>query len=123
MVAAGGAVGTSARHLLTVGFGPATQPWAVMIINIAGALLLGLLLQTLARRGPDRGRLRRLRLLVGTGMLGGFTTYSTLAVDLMGFLRDGAVGLATLYGLGSLLLGVAAAALGVRLGRRRGGDR
>ncbi len=115
VVAAGGAVGTSARYLITEGFPSLAQPWAVMIINVIGALLLGILLEALACRGPDRGRLRRLRLLLGTGLLGGFTTYSTLAVDVMNFLQGGMVGAAIGYGLGSLLLGVAAAALGVRL--------
>jgi CrcB protein len=118
VVAAGGTVGTSARYLITQASPSSVQPWVVMIINIAGALLLGILLEALARRGPDRGRLRTLRLLLGTGVLGGFTTYSTLAVDLMRFLQTGSVNAAISYGLSSLLLGVAAAALGVRLASR-----
>jgi CrcB protein len=121
VVAAGGAVGTSARYLITQASPSAAQPWVVMSINIVGALLLGILLEALARRGPDRGRLLTLRLLLGTGVLGGFTTYSTLAVDLMRFLQNGSVNAAIGYGLSSLLLGVAAGALGVRLASRRRG--
>jgi CrcB protein len=118
VVAAGGAVGTSARYLITQAAPPAAQPWSVLTINIVGALLLGILLEALARRGPDRGRLRTYRLLLGTGLLGGLTTYSTLAVDLMRFLQTGSVNAAIGYGLSSLLLGVAAAALGIRLAGR-----
>jgi CrcB protein len=88
-----------------------------VLVNVAGAFALGLLLAALARRGPDRGRRRMLRLLLGTGLLGGFTTYSTLAVDTAGLLGAGGL----VAGGGSALLtvvaGLGGAALGDRLGR------
>jgi fluoride ion exporter CrcB/FEX len=54
-------------------------PIATFGINVIGAFLLGVLLEFLADRSPDIGWSRRMRLAVGTGGLGGFTTYSALA--------------------------------------------
>ena len=119
IVAAGGAVGAAARYLLTEAFVPTlSQPMVTFMINIVGALLLGVLLEALACRGPDVGLRRALRLLLGTGVLGGFTTYSTLALDASGFLRAGQPLLMIGYGLGSVLLGLAAAAAGIVLAGR-----
>jgi CrcB protein len=127
LVALGGTVGTGAREALALTFpaAPGTLPVTIAVINVVGSFALGLLLESLLRRGPDAGRLRDLRLLVGTGVLGGFTTYSALAVDtglLLGGHGGGTLGL--VYALGSLVLGALAAAGGIALGgalaRRRG---
>src|SRR5699024_11239433 len=56
-------------------------PVGTFLANISGAFLLGLLVESLSRRGADHGRRRDLRLLLGTGLLGGYTTYSALAND------------------------------------------
>ena len=125
-VGIGGAVGTSARFLITeLSSARLSQPAATMIINILGSFLLGLLLEALACRGPDVGSRRLLRLLLGTGVLGGFTTYSTLALDVQSYLRQGQPLLAAGYGLGSIVLGLLAAAAGVWLATviHRGGRR
>ena len=122
LVFVGGAVGTSVRHLLEQAFPPRPGGWPVATfgINLAGALLLGVLLQALARRGPDVGGLRKARLLAGTGFCGGFTTYSTLALEVDRLGRGGHWPLALAYPVLSLALGVTASAAGVRLaGRRR----
>ncbi|MBD8062092.1 CrcB family protein [Oceanitalea stevensii] len=116
-VAAGGAAGAVARHLL-VGAG-GSSGWAVTLaVNVAGAFLLGLLLERLARGGPDTGR-RRLRLLLGTGALGGFTTYSGIAVEVLARLDAGSWAGAAGYGLGTVLAGLAACGAGVVVGARR----
>ena len=120
LVLAGGAVGTAAREavvLLVPSIGG--LPLAILLINLAGAFVLGALLEALQRRGPDEGRRRLLRLALGTGFCGGFTTYSTLAVGVAVPLTTGAGGLAVGYGLGSVLLGAVAAWLGVLVGSRR----
>jgi len=113
LVAAGGAAGTAVRvaaeaHLPR----PADLPLPTLVVNLAGALVLGALLEGLSRRGADRGRRRAARLLVGTGFCGGLTTYSTFAVEvdllLAGHLLAG-VG----YALLTVLLGLVAAAAGV----------
>lgn len=80
---------------------------------MSGAFCLGLVLTILARLGPDEGRRRDLRLTLGTGLLGGFTTYSLLAVQTLQRLPL----LGLIYGLASVVLGVAAAGIGVRAAR------
>ncbi|WP_425307633.1 CrcB family protein [Ammonicoccus fulvus] len=115
LVFAGGAVGTLARALLESAFpvGPGAFPWTTFGINIGGAFSLGLLLTVLARLGPDGGWRQAVRLGLGTGLLGGFTTYSLLAVETLQ--RLPLVGLG--YAIASVVLGVAAAGLGVRAAR------
>lgn len=93
------------------------------MVNVCGAFLLGLLLERLARSGPETARTRRLRLGLGTGVLGGFTTYSALALELHDLLGAVQIGAATAYGLGSVCAGLVACAAGVALGARGGPGR
>lgn len=116
LVFLGGAVGTGLREALALTF-PAADggfPLTILLVNVSGAFVLGGLLGALARRGPDVGRRRDLRLLLGTGVLGGFTTYSAFAVD-VALLLDGAVGVALVYVCATLVAGLAASALGLAL--------
>lgn len=93
LVALGGAAGTTARYLLGETISDvAGMPFGIFAINLTGAFLLGWLIEALARYGPDTGRRRDLRLLLGTGVIGGFTTYSALAADTAVLLRDGTPG-------------------------------
>lgn len=110
LVAAGGALGTCCRALLSDAVGaPSGQwPWATFCINVVGAFVLSLLLETLIRRGTDSGGRRRMRLGGGTGFLGGFTTYSTFAVETLHLSPS----LAVTYVVGTVAVGVLAAALG-----------
>lgn len=112
VVIAGGIVGALARY----GVGsilptPGGWPVPTLVINLAGAFLLGALLEALVRRGPDAGRLRLVRLLVGTGFMGAFTTYSTLAVETTTLFSDGRSADAVIY-LGATVLGGAGATVG-----------
>jgi len=114
LVAAGGTVGTAAR----LGLGLALPdgggiPVAVLIANVVGALLIGVL----AARLPASADLR---LMLGTGVLGGFTTYSAFMTGTVALWAD-VPALAAAYAVGSLVLGLGAAALGLRLGRPRTG--
>jgi CrcB protein len=120
VVLVGGAAGTAAREglVLAVPF-IGGLPLAILLINVAGAFVLGLLLESLARRGPDEGGRRLTRLGIGTGFCGGFTTYSTLAVGAAELLRAGTTGLAIADAVGSVLLGAVAAWLGALVGSRR----
>lgn len=123
LVFAGGAVGTLARFAVDGAVGERLGlPLGMLAINVTGAFLLGLLLGRLSPDTSDRGR--SIRLLLGTGVLGGFTTYSALTLGVAELALVGSPGLAALYGALTLLLGGIASWLGVRVGgalRARGG--
>jgi fluoride exporter len=118
LVVAGGSAGTITRVWLAERFPTAAGafPWTTFGENVVGSFLLGLLLTVLAER---LGAAARVRLLVCTGALGAFTTYSTLAVELTGRLGAGRVALAAAYAAATLVVGVLAALLGMRLARGR----
>ena len=120
LVGVGGAVGTLGRFGLTRAL-PAGDGWpmATFVANLAGAFALGLLLEALVRRGPEDEARRRLRLALGTGVLGGFTTFSSLAIEIERLGSGGSALLGATYGLVSVLAGVACAGAGVVLAARR----
>ena len=127
LVVAGGMAGSAARAGLALAIPPVAQvPLAIAIVNILGAFVLGCLYASLAHRGNDDASALRLRLLVGTGFCGGFTTYSALAGDTVALAVDGAVGTSMLYALGTVLVGAVATwagvVMGTWLGSRRGRD-
>ncbi len=120
LVLAGGALGALARY----GLGRAWPtpaggwPWATLVTNLAGALALGVLLETLARAGADTGRRRAVRLTAGTGLLGAFTTYSTLVVEADLLVRDHEAARGAAYAVVSTVAGVALAWAGIVLAAR-----
>lgn len=118
VVGLGGTVGTAVRMTLTPPHDAGTFPVATFMINVVGAGLLGLVVERLSRRPSIPGN-QRLGLLVGTGLIGGFTTYSTLALDCVQLAGNGATGTAVAYGFGTLVLGGLASGLGMRVGRAR----
>ncbi|WP_334172620.1 fluoride efflux transporter FluC [Sinomonas sp.] len=114
IVVLGGLAGALARYGLGLALpAPGGWPLPTLVINLAGAAALGILLEALARRGPDQGGLRVARLLAGTGFLGAFTTYSTFAVDADRLLAAGRTAAGIGYLAATLLGGAAAAALGI----------
>lgn len=114
LVLVGGTLGTAVREAVSLVLGtPSGFPLGILAVNLLGAFLLGLLLEALARRGPHEAPLRHLRLLLGTGFMGGFTTYSTLAVDGAQMLGSGAPALGAVYLLGSVIAGGIAALAGI----------
>ncbi|MCL1869020.1 MAG: CrcB family protein [Promicromonosporaceae bacterium] len=119
-VALGGAAGSVLRYLFSFlnSKDPAGWPVGTLAVNVIGAFALGLLLEAIARRGPEDRRLQRLRLTVGTGVLGGFTTYSSFALEVERHLSVGAVGVTLGYVGLTLVVGTAAAIAGVLLGAR-----
>ena len=115
LIGLGGAVGTMVRFGVESTMPPAGGGWpfATFLINISGAFILAALLETLSWKGPDDGWRRRIRLGVGTGMLGGYTTYSTFMVETA--LLGGASHYLIAFGYAavSVVLGVAAAWTGM----------
>lgn len=110
LVFVGGTVGTAGRLALGLWMPDAGGfPLATFAVNVVGAFLIGLL----AARMPQTADLR---VLLGTGVLGGFTTYSAFTTGTVELWYAEPV-LAAVYAVGSLVLGFAAAALGLRVGR------
>ncbi len=125
LVALGGMVGTTVRAELEAAFPTAAGgwPWPTFAINVVGSLVLGVLLESLLRTGSDTGWRRACRLGCGTGILGGFTTYSTFILEVEELLRGGHTAVAVAYPLVSVVMGVVVAGVGIALaaawGRRR----
>ncbi len=115
LVLLGGAVGAPVRYAISRAWPTATGgfPWATFVVNLIGAVALGALLEALARAGPDTGGRRAIRLLMGTGLLGAFTTYSTLAVEADLLVRAHADTRAVLYAVGSVAAGLLASLVGI----------
>ena len=113
----GGAAGTGARYLLS-GWALATLgpvfPWGTLAVNVIGSFLLGFLMQV----GIATPILSpTLRLTLTTGVMGGFTTYSTFNYETMRYIQDGALRLALANVLATLAICLAAGFAGVALGR------
>jgi len=116
-VALGGVVGCCARYGVTQAvqtFYGRNFPLATLIINVTGCLAMGFLFfATLERVSVSPS----MRVAILTGVLGGFTTFSTFAMEALLLAEDGETGYAVLYVLLSLFLGLAAALLGAYLAR------
>jgi CrcB protein len=115
MLGLAGATGAAARFALSewaTKRWPGTFPLATLLINVTGAFALGLLMTA----GGAGSALAQERLLLGTGFLGGYTTFSTLSYDTHSLYRSGQSRAAWLNALGSLAIGLAAAALGIAIG-------
>ena len=114
IVLLGGTLGTGVREALSLLIPPiGAFPMAIFLINVTGAFALGVALEILLRLGPDEGHRRRLRLFVGTGFMGGYTTYSTLAIGTAQALTGGSIAVGVLYGLLSIVAGAAAGFAGI----------
>jgi fluoride exporter len=113
----GGALGAGARYLVNVlcarcmapGF-----PWATLIVNIFGSLLMGVVVEVVARRF---GGSVEARTFLATGILGGFTTFSAFALDAANLMNRGDNGLALAYVLGSVVLSILGLYAGLGLAR------
>ncbi|MFI5494500.1 fluoride efflux transporter CrcB [Actinoplanes sp. NPDC051859] len=112
LVAAGAAVGAPLRYLTDRWFRARQQspfPWGTLIVNVAGSLLLGVLVGLPV--SPALGA------LLGTGLCGALTTYSTFSLETLDLARANKPFLALFYALGSVLTGLGAATLGFLIAR------
>jgi CrcB protein len=116
LAALGGALGALARWGVTSALppSPGCWPWATFLVNVSGCLLIGVLLAVLLARFPNS---RRLRPFLAVGVLGGYTTYSTFAVDVVRLGEAGRGLLAAGYVLASVLGGVLAVLAGLLAAR------
>jgi CrcB protein len=113
----GGCAGTLARAVLgeALPHEPGTWPWATFTVNVAGAFLLGWLITRLQERLPPSAYRRP---LLGTGLCGGLTTFSTFQFELLGMLDADRLALAAGYAGASLAAGCVAVGLATNLVRR-----
>jgi fluoride exporter len=117
LVAVGGAVGAAMRHGLSRALPPGASglPWATLAANATGGLLIGLLAGYVLSRGEGA---ESWRLLLGVGLLGGFTTFSAFSLEVVMLMERGKAPVAALYVAASIVLAIAAAGLGLWAGRR-----
>lgn len=116
-VAGLGAVGSLLRWLLAAALPSARLPWATLAVNVVGSLLIGAIVGALTARGAGDGRLRT---LLTAGLLGGFTTYSSFALETTAMVERRAWGHAAGYVGATLVLGLVACGIGLWLGRTMG---
>jgi len=116
-VALGGAIGSVLRYQvgrgLTHWLGPQAVmafPWATLTVNLLGSFAMGLLAGWLSRHADGSDPLR---LLLGVGLLGGFTTFSAFSLELMILVERGQAGQAFVYGAVSVLAGLSALYIGL----------
>jgi CrcB protein len=116
LAALGGALGALARWAVTTALPhtPGAWPWATLVVNLTGCLAIGALLAVLLARFPSSPWLRP---FLAVGVLGGYTTYSTFAVDVVQLARSDRGLLAVAYVLASVLGGLLAVILGLLAGR------
>lgn len=121
LVGVGGATGTVLRYLLAIAIPtPNGIPIGILVINVVGAFLLAAVISYLALRGTRDLREQRLRLLVATGFMGGFTTYSSFADDTAQLLDASRLTASVLYLFTTLVVGGLASWLGILAGRSLG---
>lgn len=115
-VALGGVVGSLARAWASTALPhqASAWPWATLLVNISGSGLLALVLVALAERFP---RSRLARPLLGTGVLGGYTTFSTFSLDFVQLASHGRPVVAFAYVVASVAGATAAAVVGLSLAR------
>jgi CrcB protein len=118
LAAAGGAFGSAARYLLSLASGQLfglSFPWGTLAANISGSFMMGVLIAL----GAEKLHLpNEMRVLVATGFLGGFTTFSAFSLDFALLFERKNYVLAGLYLAGSVGLSIAALFLGLILVRQ-----
>jgi CrcB protein len=115
IVAAAGALGCVLRWLVTLALPAGRLPWATLAVNLAGSLVIGVVLAALASRGLSDSRLRAALVV---GLLGGFTTYSSFAFEYVAYVERKQLALGVAYVAITVVGCGLACALGLLIGRR-----
>lgn len=122
LIATGGGVGTALRYAIGVGatrWLGASFPWGTLAVNVIGSLALGVVMEAAGEREIAGVQAR---LVLGTGVLGGFTTYSSFNLETIRLAEQGAWGRAALYLGATLLVCLLAGVGGVALARSLRGE-
>ena len=116
VIAVGGGLGAEARYgiSLLLPTMPGHFPWATFVTNVSGCLCIGALMVLITEVWSAH---RLLRPFLGVGVLGGFTTFSTYAVEIRGLLQPGSVAVAFGYLGGTVVCALLAVIVGVALTR------
>ncbi len=117
---AGGGLGASLRFLVSSWVDQrftSPFPWGTLAVNFVGSLLIGLTAHLLQQRGITSPAIR---LFLITGILGGFTTFSTFSAETVQLIESGRLPLAAANVLGSVAICLAAVAIGISLARNLG---
>jgi len=116
-VALGGGLGAAARYLTSEWAGRqlGSFPYGTMIVNIAGSLLMGLVIGWLLSKSAGS---ENLKLFLATGFLGGFTTFSAFSLDAMNLLEAKSYGAFSAYVGGSVILAILALMIGLIIARK-----
>ena len=116
----GSGIGGMLRHgvgLLALRFTGANFPWGTLVINVVGSALMGLMIGLFAARSINDPVLR---LFVTTGLIGGFTTWSTFSLDIVTLWERGEIGSAIAYAAASIVLSLTVLAIALLAARRWG---
>ena len=116
----GSGIGGMLRHgvgLLALRVTGASFPWGTLVINVVGSALMGLMIGLFAARSINDPELR---LFVTTGLIGGFTTWSTFSLDIVTLWERGEIGSAIAYAAASIVLSLTVLAIALLAARRWG---
>lgn len=112
-VAAGGAAGSVLRYVVSDPLNRRASPWGTVLVNVLGSFLIGVVVGWYSERSADS----LVRVFLGVGVLGGFTTFSTWTVETLALLDAGRPVAGLANAVIPLVSGLAAAAAGIALGR------
>jgi fluoride exporter len=112
VISVGGVIGACGRHALALALPrePGRFPWATFVTNVSGCLLIGILIVLITEVWAAH---RLLRPFLGVGVLGGYTTFSTYAVDVQQLVDAGAARTGLLYLAGTLIAALTAVYVGI----------
>ena len=111
LAGAGGGIGAALRFTVYYFFRNTNSYFPTLLVNVAGSFLLGIILGISFRNYDEAA----IRIFLATGICGGFTTFSAFSAEILALLQTGKILLATFYIIVSVLTGVTAVWLGMKM--------
>ena len=112
LVGLGGSIGSMLRYATAMLINTKYFPWPTLIVNVVGSFIIG---AVFALSIKDEAFSNNWKMFLATGICGGFTTFSAFSLENMGFVETGKIGIAAIYIILSIVLGIAAAFLGYKI--------